>query len=62
MRKIFTGVGAVLLIAAVALFAGQVLGLMPSDALSIGGQNSLRTVASVAVGGCLMIAIGCWEH
>ena len=61
MGKIVTGIGVVLLITAVALFAGQILGLMPADALSIGGQNSLRTVASVAVGGCLLIAIGCWE-
>lgn len=62
MRKTFTGAGALFLFVAALLFASQLLGLIPADTLSISGQSSFRTIASVAVGGCLMIAIGCWEQ
>lgn len=62
MRKIFTGAGAALLLAATLLFAGQLLGLIPGDTLSFAGQSAFRTIASIAVGGCLMVAIGCWEQ
>lgn len=61
MRKIFTVAGAILLFAATLLFAGQLLGLIPVDMLSFAGQSAFRTIASIAVGGCLLIAIGCWE-
>lgn len=62
MRKALTGVGALLLVASATLFAGQLFGLVPVDALTFAGQSAFRTIASAAVGGCLMIAIGCWEH
>ena len=39
--------------ASAAWFAGSLFGLLP--------ETSLRTIASVAVAGCLLTAIGYWE-
>lgn len=53
--------GIALLVTAAALFLGGVLGLLPVFETSVFGQSGLRGLASLAVAGCLLAAIGFWE-
>lgn len=46
---------------AVALFIGRQIGLVPQGFLAAAGDSGLRALASLAVGGCLGIAIGFWD-
>ena len=42
------------------LVAGM-FGLLPTSHLSIGGSSGERTLASVAVGSCIVAAIACFK-
>lgn len=53
--------GIALLVTAAAFFLGGVLGLLPVFETSVFGQSGLRGLASLAVAGCLLAAIGFWE-
>jgi hypothetical protein len=43
-------------------FALGLLGLVPTAFLAVGSSSGLRTVASVAVAGCILAAIGYWDE
>lgn len=55
----YIGIG--LLIIAGVLFGAGLLGLWPIFETVYFGQSGLRGVASLAVAGCLLAAIGFWE-
>ena len=44
-----------------AALVGVALGLVPSSTFAIGQQSGLRTLAEVAVMGCLLAAVGYWN-
>lgn len=50
--------GLVILLAALCLFFAHLVGMVPGELLDIFGQSELRTIAGLAVVGCLMAAIG----
>ena len=50
--------GIALLVPAVTWLLGGFLGLLPTDVAAIAGYSGLRVIGSVAVGGCLLAAIG----
>jgi hypothetical protein len=47
-----------LLVPALVWLLGGMLGLLPTDAATIAGYSGLRVIGSVAVGSCLLAAIG----
>jgi hypothetical protein len=51
----------IFLIPSVAWLIGGILGLLPTEQLSIGGSTGERTLASVAVASCITAAIACWK-
>lgn len=53
--------GIALLVVAALLFVAGVLGVLPVFETSVLGQSGLRGLASLAVAGCLLAAIGFWE-
>lgn len=50
--------GVVLLLPAALWLLGGMLGLFPTDVAQVAGYSGLRVIGSVAVGGCLLAAIG----
>lgn len=60
-QKVTVIAGLLILIAASLLFAGCLLGLLAFDLFSFGGQSGLRTIAGIAISGCLLAAIGFWD-
>ncbi|MCK6372356.1 MAG: hypothetical protein L6Q83_13730 [Gammaproteobacteria bacterium] len=61
-RKWLVAVGAGLVVSAAALLLAELAGVLPAEFLAAGGHSALRTVANLAVGGCLCIAIGFWDQ
>jgi hypothetical protein len=61
VRRGLRGVGLALLAVAVLGTAGVVTGALDSAALAIGAQSGYRTLAEIAVIGCLLCAIGFWD-
>ena len=59
---VFWKAGLLLLVPSGAYFVLGLLGLVPTEFLSIGSSSGLRTVASIAISGCLLAAIGCWDE
>ncbi len=55
----FVGIG--MLLIAILLLAGGLLGLVPLTEATFLGQSGLRSIAGLAVAGCLLAAIGFWE-
>jgi hypothetical protein len=51
-------VGTSVLVPATAWLAGGMLGLLPTDALALGAFSGLRVLGSIAVGSCLLAALG----
>ena len=41
---------------------GVISGFLPAGPAAFGGHSGLRGIASLAVGGCLLSAIGAWER
>lgn len=54
-------IGIALLLIAALMFGGGLLGLWSMSEPVYFGQTGLRGVASLAVAGCLLAAIGFWE-
>ena len=46
------------MVPAVFWLLGGMLGLLPTDVAQVAGYSGLRVIGSVAVGGCLLAAIG----
>jgi len=49
------------LIMASVSFVGCLGGVLAFEQFSIGGQSGLRTIAGIAISGCLLAAIGFWD-
>ena len=43
-------------------FVLGIVGLVPTDFLSIGDGSGLRSIGAIAVSGCLITAIGYWDE
>ena len=54
--------GTLLIIPAVMIIALQMLGFVRADLFAIGATSGIRVLASIAVFGCLMAAIGYWDQ
>ncbi len=61
VRKSFLYVGIALLTASVVVFLGEVSGVLQLPANLLAGETSLHSIVRVAVAGCVLAAIGCWE-
>ena len=61
IRRILVRTGIALIVPSVPFFALAMLGVVQVDVVAIGDNSGLRTIASVAVLGCLMAAIGYWD-
>lgn len=58
MLKFLQIAGIGLLVPAVVWLVGGMLNVLPTEIAAIAGYSGLRVVGSVAVGGCLLAAIG----
>jgi hypothetical protein len=56
--KALTVVGVALLIPALLWLIGGMLQILPTEMAAIGGYSGVRVIGSLAVGGCLLAAIG----
>jgi hypothetical protein len=61
VRRALVAIGIVILVPSGFWLTLGMIGLAPTDAVAIGSSPGLRTIGSVAVLGCLLAAIGCWE-
>ena len=61
-RRILVIIGILLLTVSVVFLVGSLLGLVSMESLAVGQQSGLRTLAGVAVVGCLLAAIGYWDQ
>jgi hypothetical protein len=41
---------------------GGLAGLLPTQFVAVGGESGLRMIGSFAVAGCLLAAVGSWQH
>jgi hypothetical protein len=57
-RRVLVILGLSAIIVALLLFAGTGVGLLPNGLFSVLGQSDLRSIAGLAVAGCLLVAIG----
>ncbi len=55
---VYIGIG--LIIPSVPLLALAMVGVVDADLFVVGGNSGLRTIAAVAILGCLMAAVGYW--
>ena len=61
VRRILVRAGIGLIVPSMSLFALAMAGIVRADMFAIGGNSGLRTIAAVAILGCLMAAIGYWD-
>ncbi|MDX1405760.1 MAG: hypothetical protein R3192_14535 [Woeseiaceae bacterium] len=62
IRKTLIVIGILLLAVSGAFLVGSLLGIFSMEFVAIGQQSGLRTLAAVAVVGCLLAAIGYWDR
>tara|TARA_B100000700_G_C14655063_1_gene673751 strand:- start:81 stop:299 length:219 start_codon:yes stop_codon:yes gene_type:complete len=60
-QKVTVMLGLLTLMMALMFFLGCLGGALDFNQFSIGGQSGLRTIAGVAISGCLLAAIGFWD-
>ncbi len=60
-QKMVVFLGIFILAASVLIFIGCLLGLLTFSQFSVGGQSGIRTIAGIAISGCLLAAIGYWD-
>ena len=61
LRRWLRGIGVCMLALAALGTVAVATGVIASDALAIGPQSGFRTLAEIAVIGCLLAAIGYWD-
>ena len=61
-QKLAVMLGLFILMMALLLFLACLAEVLAFDQFSIGGQSGLRTIAGVAISGCLLAAIGFWDN
>ena len=57
---VFTGV--CLLVLANLLFIGSLLEVFDLESFALAGHSGLRALAGIAVAGCVLAAVGCWDE
>lgn len=62
IRTLLRVAGLGMIAVAVVWFVGGTTHLLSMEAAAFGGHSALRGIASIAVVGCLLAAIGFWEH
>tara|TARA_B100000579_G_scaffold149228_1_gene121109 strand:+ start:3281 stop:3499 length:219 start_codon:yes stop_codon:yes gene_type:complete len=60
-QKMVVVVGLLILAISTVIFTGCLLGVLAFDQFSYGGQSGIRTIAGIAISGCLLAAIGYWD-
>jgi len=60
-QKMVVVPGLFILVTATVIFIGCLLGVLAFDQFSYGGQSGIRTIAGIAISGCLLAAIGYWD-
>lgn len=60
-RRWLVRVGLTLVVPSSLYFALGLVGLVPTEPFALGPSSGLRTIASLAVLGCLLAAIGYWD-
>jgi hypothetical protein len=58
LRRLLVRTGITLLVPSIIYLALGMLGLLPTEPLAVGESSGLKTIASVAVAGCLLAAVG----
>ena len=62
MRRVFAFTGMGLLALALLLFASTLLGISSLDSFAVLGNSGVRTLAGIAVAGCILAAIGFFDE
>lgn len=62
VSRVLVIVGIALLLPSLVWLIGAIIGFLPAEPAAFGGHSGLRGIASLAVGGCLLSAIGAWER
>ena len=62
VRQLLVRSGLAMLVPSGFYFALGLVGLVPTAFLAVGSSSGLRTVASIAVAGCILAAIGYWDE
>lgn len=61
-RQTLVVLGILLIIPAVIIIALQMLGVVSPSLFAVGSTSGIRVLASFAVLGCLMAAVGYWDQ
>ena len=61
-QKVAVCTGLCLFVLAVLLFIGSLFGVFDIGSFTFAGHSDLRTLAGIAVTGCLLAAIGYWDE
>lgn len=62
LQKISIRSGLFLITLASVCFLGGLFGLLELESFAFGGSSGLRTLAGIAVAGCLLAAVGTWDE
>ena len=62
VRKSFFYVGIALLVLSVLVLLGDVTGLARLPENLLDGETTLHSIVRLAVAGCVLAAVGCWER
>ena len=62
LQKLAVCTGLCLVVLAVLLFIGSLFGVFDLEPFTFAGHSDLRTLAGIAVTGCLLTAIGYWDE
>ncbi len=61
-RKACVYIGVVLLVLSILLFAVAFIGLIDMDSIGVLGHSGVKTLAGIAVAGCMLAAIGFFDE
>ena len=62
LQKIAVFTGVCLLVLANLLFIGSLLEVFDLESFALAGHSGLRALAGIAVAGCVLAAVGCWDE
>ena len=62
LQKIAVFTGVCLLVLANLLFIGNLLEVFDLESFALAGHSGLRALAGIAVAGCVLAAVGCWDE
>tara|TARA_Y100000994_G_C15295895_1_gene277417 strand:- start:182 stop:400 length:219 start_codon:yes stop_codon:yes gene_type:complete len=60
-QRLTVSIGLLTLITSALIFVSCLAGFLAFNQFGIGGQSGLRTIAGIAISGCLLAAIGYWD-